>query len=838
MANLSLRHIYKVYPNGLKAVSDFNMEIKDKEFIVFVGPSGCGKSTTLRMIAGLEDITAGELYINNELVNDMEPKDRDIAMVFQNYALYPHMNVYDNMAFGLKLRHVPREEIHKKVLWAAKVLKLTEYLDTKPRAMSGGQRQRVALGRAILRNPKVFLLDEPLSNLDAKLRTEMRAEIAKLHQQLQTTFIYVTHDQVEAMTLGTRVVVMKLGVIQQIDTPQNLYEFPENKFVAGFIGTPQMNFFEATLERKKDDVIVKFDYSNEILHVPFNDLLKVRPKYLHGKDHVWVGLRCEDISLNQDVVKTSKNKMKIKVSHFEELGNETLVYGDLNMEGNGFDESSTRVIVKSYHNTIALKPGDVIEAAFDMKKAHFFNKENEKTILPRIPYENVFDCDIKDNVASFLNLNLKLPKALSVKDVNDAELFVPTNAITFDGKIPAEVEKTEEVNGTKICYLKIEDRTFFVIVNKEYEKGTIVKLNFDFKKILIKKNDVDFIKPLFEKDVFLGSFTNLNNSKNAVKSILNLKKNLLDEKIKNLTHEMNIKLLDFGVSDYLYKTYKEEYIERLKANKQERSSSITSHDLSKEGKKKVEEKYLESNIKAKADYDEKIAYLNSKKVLNDGKGNSNEIVKIKDEYASKIDSLTKNYEEYKAMTIESAKKLASEAKAEEIKLKTNLLSAKTALSAKLKEKLANINVKYGNDKEKETVKKAAINEAKTNYDKELQNITLNSKLFYACVNGEYVKSNIDINKKIIQALGVAVFKSNYRYELSHYSYSIVNDGGFKALVIDNLDYGNEKFVKCLVFGQEIYVSVMSPIKVGSEIHLTYSLEGVQIYENKFDIRLY
>ena len=247
MAGLKLEHIYKVYPNGTKAVSDFTMDIQDQEFIVFVGPSGCGKSTTLRMIAGLEEISAGELYIDDRIVNDVEPKDRDIAMVFQNYALYPHMTVYENMAFGLQLRHMPTEEIHEKVMWAAEVLGLTDYLDRKPKAMSGGQRQRVALGRAILRNPKVMLLDEPLSNLDAKLRAQMRSEIAKLHKQLKTTFIYVTHDQIEAMTLGSRVVVMKLGRIQQVDTPKNLYDYPGNKFVAGFIGTPQMNFFEGTL---------------------------------------------------------------------------------------------------------------------------------------------------------------------------------------------------------------------------------------------------------------------------------------------------------------------------------------------------------------------------------------------------------------------------------------------------------------------------------------------------------------------------------------------------------------------------------------------------------------
>ena len=246
MASLSLKHINKTYPNGFEAVKDFNLEIEDKEFIIFVGPSGCGKSTTLRMIAGLEEITSGELKIGDKVVNDVEPKDRDIAMVFQNYALYPHMTVYDNMAFGLKLRKVPKPEIDKMVREAAKILDLEPLLDRKPKALSGGQRQRVAMGRAIVRNPKVFLMDEPLSNLDAKLRGQMRIEISKLHQRLGTTIIYVTHDQTEAMTLGTRIVVMNAGIVQQVDTPQTLYDHPCNQFVAGFIGSPQMNFVDAT----------------------------------------------------------------------------------------------------------------------------------------------------------------------------------------------------------------------------------------------------------------------------------------------------------------------------------------------------------------------------------------------------------------------------------------------------------------------------------------------------------------------------------------------------------------------------------------------------------------
>ena len=266
MASLSLKGIQKIYPNGYHAVKDFNLEIEDKEFIIFVGPSGCGKSTTLRMVAGLEDISGGTLEIDGKVMNNVEPKDRDIAMVFQNYALYPHMTVYDNMAFGLKLRKVPKDEIDKKVREAAKILDLDKLLDRKPKALSGGQRQRVAMGRAIVRNPKVFLMDEPLSNLDAKLRVQMRIEISKLHENLGATIIYVTHDQTEAMTLGTRIVVMKDGVVQQVDTPQNLYNAPGNLFVAGFIGSPQMNFMDAVVKVNGGNVTLTV--GEQVLKVP------------------------------------------------------------------------------------------------------------------------------------------------------------------------------------------------------------------------------------------------------------------------------------------------------------------------------------------------------------------------------------------------------------------------------------------------------------------------------------------------------------------------------------------------------------------------------------------
>ena len=262
MARISFQHVEKTYDNNVTVVPDLNLDIKDKEFVVLVGPSGCGKSTTLRMIAGLESITSGELYIGDRVVNELQPKDRDIAMVFQTYALYPHMTVYKNMAYALQLKKTPKDEIDRKVKHAAEILGLTEYLNRKPRALSGGQRQRVALGRAMVRNPEVFLLDEPLSNLDAKLRTEMRAQIAKLHKQLDTTFVYVTHDQTEAMTMADRIVVMNKGVIQQFDTPAHIYDHPANLFVATFIGSPKMNLTDVLLEKKGNTYYIK----NEDLH--------------------------------------------------------------------------------------------------------------------------------------------------------------------------------------------------------------------------------------------------------------------------------------------------------------------------------------------------------------------------------------------------------------------------------------------------------------------------------------------------------------------------------------------------------------------------------------------
>ncbi len=389
MASVELKGIYKVYPNGVVAVSDFTLDIKDKEFIVFVGPSGCGKSTTLRMIAGLEEISKGELYIDGRLVNDVVPKERDIAMVFQNYALYPHWSVYDNMAFSLKLKKVPREQINRRVQEAARILGIEMYLTRKPKALSGGQKQRVALGRAIVREPKVFLLDEPLSNLDAKLRTQMRTEITKLHNRLATTFIYVTHDQVEAMTMGTRIVVMKDGFVQQVDCPQNLYDFPVNQFVAGFIGTPQMNFFDATMTTENGEIKINFENKQITLSKSkASEVVNIQDYLDTGKVFV-LGVRPEDIHDEASFIANSpQTVVKCKVEVLEKLGGETLLYctldhdkvEDLNGKIKSIADDNTNLIAR-VDSRSKTELGQVVDVAIDINHIHMFDKETEQTML-------------------------------------------------------------------------------------------------------------------------------------------------------------------------------------------------------------------------------------------------------------------------------------------------------------------------------------------------------------------------------------------------------------------------------------------------------------------------
>lgn len=375
MSGLSFKNINKIYPGGVKAVSDFNLEVDDKEFIILVGPSGCGKSTTLRMIAGLEEISSGELYIDGKLVNEIAPKDRDIAMVFQSYALYPHMTVFDNMSFGLKLHKTPKAEIKRRVEEAARILDIEHLLQRKPAALSGGQRQRVALGRAIVREPKVFLLDEPLSNLDAKLRAQMRTEISKLHQKLGTTFIYVTHDQTEAMTMGTRIVVMSDGIVQQVDTPQELYDNPNNMFVAGFIGSPQMNFINGEIVKTGDSLYFAIIDQPDDDRAPISASIKIpADKNIDGcldnyvGKNVVLGIRPEHIYDDDDFV--SKNPdgiIKVNIEVVEPMGSDKYLYsvfGSINL-------------IARVEPSSKFQPGDTVDFAFDLSKIHIFDEDTE-----------------------------------------------------------------------------------------------------------------------------------------------------------------------------------------------------------------------------------------------------------------------------------------------------------------------------------------------------------------------------------------------------------------------------------------------------------------------------
>ncbi len=870
MSNLSLRHIYKVYPNGVKAVNDFNMEIEDKEFIVFVGPSGCGKSTTLRMIAGLEEITAGELYIGDSFVNRVEPKDRDIAMVFQNYALYPHMTVYENLAFGLRLRHVPQTEIHKKVLWAAKVLRLEEYLDRKPKALSGGQRQRVSLGRAILRTPKVFLLDEPLSNLDAKLRTEMRAEIAKLHNEIETTFIYVTHDQVEAMTMGTRIVVMSMGYVQQIDTPQNLYNYPENKFVAGFIGTPQMNFFLATLKREGNTVKVKFEGTENVLEIPFSLLLKVRPEYLKGDKQVYVGLRCEHISADPEIVEKSVNTMKVKISHFEELGNETLIYGDLNMAGDGLSESNTRVIVKQYGGSHTSKIGDIIDVAFDMSRAHFFDFKTEKTIAPRIPEENVFDASVINNELVLLGNNISLPQAIKAQlkgDIENGTLIIPTNSLFVGGKdLVAKVVESEVINKTIIVHLQIEDRTFFMISDKEYAVGEELSLGIDFKNITIADNDETIVAALPTYDTFYGSYFDRTNAKRSVTHLVKYYQDQKKKELDELNKELNGELIKVVLLPEILKEIKKEYAEKKKEILGNMSYRLGTESLGKEGKKKVKEEAQDDLWEAKRDYDGQVAHYNRKKAEFENLSDSEKQARTKDEqvirdkfavkkkeiddrYAAIIAEIESNIGSVDGVLLPIEKQNAEVASKEtanaNAEYEKKIADTEAMYSENIKKAEADVATMTGTEKDVAVIalkeaKRAKIDGMKAIVAEKnavIDDVLFRSKVFAAYINGHTFVSSLDINKKIVKGLGAQLFLSHYRFEMPHDAY-VIAEGGIKVRVEDIIDYGMDKYAKCSLHGESIYVKVDKDYNVGDTLSINLDIEKARIFENLFDIRLY
>ena len=443
MAKLTLNNIYKVYEGGVRAVSDFNLEIADKEFVVFVGPSGCGKSTTLRMIAGLEEITAGDLYIDDVRVNDVEPKDRNIAMVFQNYALYPHMSVFQNMAFGLKLKKLPPAEIDKRVNNAAEILGIFDLLTRKPKALSGGQRQRVALGRAIVREPNVFLLDEPLSNLDAKLRVQMRTEITKLHTKLATTFIYVTHDQTEAMTMGDRIVVMKDGLIQQVDTPATLYEEPCNVFVATFLGSPQMNIFEAKLLGQEGALSIAFGDNHQVAY-SINKSKQLADANQINQD-VLFGIRPENVSIVSANDKHASKGIKAVIDVVEHLGSETIVYAKID----GIENN----IIAKIPTDHSLEINKEIYLQFDMDKSHLFDLKTKQSVMG-VPAVNIVSCAIENN---------ELLKYGSVKE-NLPDYLKQRLFYFASNKCVAMLIKTDKVSLTDIPEsLKIRCKVDFVV---------------------------------------------------------------------------------------------------------------------------------------------------------------------------------------------------------------------------------------------------------------------------------------------------------------------------------------------------------------------------------------
>ena len=512
MANLKLSHIYKVYDNGHKAVNDFSIDIADQEFIVFVGPSGCGKSTTLRMIAGLETITAGDLFIGDTLVNDMEPKDRDIAMVFQSYALYPHMTVYENMAFGLRNRKMPEDEIRERVMKAAKMLDIEDYLERKPKEMSGGQRQRVALGRALVRDPKVFLLDEPLSNLDAKLRAAMRTEITALHKSLKTTFIYVTHDQVEAMTMGTRIVVMKLGYVQQIDTPMNLYNEPYNKFVAGFIGTPQMNFFDVTLKRAGEQVFVRFKNGGSV-SLPYEKVCKIREKYLDGETTVTFGIRPEHISLE----KNGKG-LKFIITNVERLGNETIVYGKLGDRLGEFtmkDEGDS-IVVKVVDRD-DLEIGDVVYAQPNPGKVHFFDAQTEVTLMSRIPPYNSVEAEAHGDRMQLFGADVVLPPVYrsALGNTSRFTLNVPPEAIVPGDDFRLRVAKIEQIDAKRLAYLENGDSYLFALVDESVNEGGEYGFSLQYDKLRLTADNEELLQPVPDEVSFLGRFSKTEQKENG-----------------------------------------------------------------------------------------------------------------------------------------------------------------------------------------------------------------------------------------------------------------------------------------------------------------------------------
>lgn len=871
MASVKLEHIYKVYTGGTKAVTDLTLEMKDGEFIVLVGPSGCGKSTTLRMIAGLEEITAGELYIGDQIVNDMEPKDRDIAMVFQNYALYPQMTVYENMAFGLRLRHTPNDVIQSKVMWAANILGLTELLDRKPRAMSGGQRQRVALGRAILRDPKVMLLDEPLSNLDAKLRTSMRTEIAKLHQRLKTTFIYVTHDQTEAMTLGDRVVVMKLGTMQQFDTPKNLYNYPANKFVAGFIGTPQMNFFDGYIKREGDRVAVKFDAAPEIIHIPFENLIKCNPAYLDGEHHVTLGVRCEHISL---VDEGTPDSLKVKVNHFEELGAETLIYGNIGAtDEDSVVDSTTSIIIRLNTKPDDVDAGDTISVVFDPAHVYFFDCDTEETILPRIPEANAFDCSLVDGKLNFLDQSLELPGRLVGVNCERGVLTIPNDGFILGrGPIHATVVTTEMVNDTPLLHLRLAERTFFALADRVREDNSPIDLDIDWSRIkVVGENDRSLvIDPVQAFDEYHATFLNYKTvqAKDPNPEFAKLRDDAVaaveteyDERVAKLESDYQRTLESVTPAEFKELDAKglseEEYKAQRKALVDARRSEYTAElnqktaELDKQiAEVKAERKKSLAALKAQHKAETKRIKAENNKTFADAKAQEVADYKKFLETNKDRETIKRRKDEYHIFrdTFADQKNNALEQalKGEDLNYENQLSKVK----AESKRNWQNLR-KQIKDAKAETERRIdPVTYLKNQHQKELaalekERVAARERagLVFFFGIGEYrFPSTSVISNKLIQGLGTRVFTKTYLLEVPHSAYTL-SDEGVPAVVIGTADYGEKRYTICSYFdanGQEknAYVLADSEYAQGDHVHLSFDIAQSRITETGMGIRLY
>ena len=881
MASVKLEHIYKVYTGGVKAVSDLTMEMKDGEFIVLVGPSGCGKSTTLRMIAGLEEITAGELYIGDQIVNDMEPKDRDIAMVFQNYALYPQMTVYENMAFGLKLRHVPNDVIQSKVMWAANILGLTELLDRKPKAMSGGQRQRVALGRAILRDPKVMLLDEPLSNLDAKLRASMRTEIAKLHQKLKTTFVYVTHDQTEAMTLGDRVLVIKGGRMQQFDTPKNLYNYPENKFVAGFIGTPQMNFFDGYLTKEGDAVKISFDKAPEIISVPFKNLIKVNPAYLDGKHHVTVGVRCEHVHL---VPRGTPNSLQICVNHFEELGAETLIYGSIGAkEEESVTDSSVGIIIRMNAKPENLKAGDLASVVFDVDHTYFFDAKTEESIVPRIPKSNAFTGTLTSTSVRFLDTDLALPAQL-VADISKklpqggsigATILVPNDAFLLSdhGQIQATVVKTEMVNTTPLLHLSVGDRTFFVLAGQVLEAGSHIGLDIDWSRVSIVADDgTHLVDPVQSFDQYHAAFFNYKTIQGSDKNpkypqFVKIRQDRIDE-VKRLWGA-KIAQSESDFARTLDSVTPAEFKKLLADGKDAKSSEwkalVRERRAEAEEKDRVEISGVKEQMSAlKTQCSTEIASLKAAHKAKNAEikaSNRDTFAHIKAQEVADYrhfletnkdrDTIRRRKAEYHIFrdTFADQKNNALEQALRGEQMVFDNSASK--IKAETKRQLKTLSKKILDIKE-ET--KRAVDPATYLIDKHRQELKELSKqanaavaqaglIFFFGIGDYHFPSTPVISGKLIQGLGTRVFTKNYLLEVPHDAYKLSQTDGIQAIVHGYADYGVKKFTVVGYFdadGQErvAYLLLDQPLEVGAHVLLDIDITKTRITETGMGIRLY